>query len=151
MMLLEKKNGYLKNSRPPFVTFSNLINYICSLLVYFIQICFFYDTRSPSLRRSLQLPHIPVTAFPQIDLCFSLNLSQIQMIPTETSITNCNNKHGLMPTCRNDVDMFTWGRIVSSSPKRAHVDWNWPISQEKYLVCKNAIAFAYYGSCRQAP
>ena len=51
-----------------------------------------------------------------------------------------------------DVDMFTWGRIVLSLPKRAHVDWNKPISQEKYLknrlVCKNAVAFAYYGSCR---
>ena len=32
-----------------------------------------------------------------------------------------------------DVDMLTWGRIVLTSQKRAHVDWNWPISQEKYL------------------
>ena len=38
-----------------------------------------------------------------------------------------------MSTCRNDVDTFTWGRIVLSSPKRAHVDWNWPISRERYL------------------
>ena len=48
--------------------------------------------------------------------------------------------------------MFTWGRIVLSSSKRAHVDWNWPISWEKIsknrLVCKNAVALAYYGSCR---
>ena len=79
---------------------------------------------------------------------FSLNLSRIQ-IPTGTSVTNCNHKHGLMLTCRHDVDMFTWGRIVLSLPKRAHVDWNWPISREKYLkmVCKNAVALAYYGSC----
>ena len=29
--------------------------------------------------------------------------------------------------------MLTRGRIVLFSPKRAHVDWNRPISQEKYL------------------
>ena len=56
-----------------------------------------------------------------------------------------------MLSCPHDVDMFTWGGIVLSSPKRAHVDWNWPISREKSknrLVCKNAVALAYYGSCR---
>ena len=37
---------------------------------------------------------------------FSLNLSRIQ-IPTGTSVTNCNHKHGLMSTRRNNVDMFT--------------------------------------------
>ena len=67
---------------------------------------------------------------------FSFNLSRIQ-IPIGTSVTNCNHKHGLkvdMSTlCQHYVDMFTWGRIVLSLPKRAHVDWNWPISCEKYL------------------
>ena len=29
--------------------------------------------------------------------------------------------------------MFTWGRIALSLRKCAHVDWNWPISREKYL------------------
>ena len=61
---------------------------------------------------------------------FSLNLSRIQ-IPTGTSVTNSNHKHGLMLTCRYDVDMFTWGCIALSLPKRAHVHWNWPISREK--------------------
>ena len=42
---------------------------------------------------------------------FSLNLSRIQ-IPTGTSATNCNHKHGLMLTCRYVVDMFTWGCVV---------------------------------------
>ena len=37
---------------------------------------------------------------------FSLNLSRIQ-IPTGTSVTNCNHKHGPMLACRHDVDMFT--------------------------------------------
>ena len=54
------------------------------------------------------------------------------LIPTGTSGTNCNHKHGVMLTCRHDVDMFTCGRIVSSLPKRTHVDWNCPISCEKY-------------------
>ena len=36
-------------------------------------------------------------------------------------------------TCRHDVDMHTGGRILLSLPKRAHVDWTWPISREKYL------------------
>ena len=48
-------------------------------------------------------------------------------------MTNCNHKHGLMLTCRHDVDKFTRGGIVLSLPKDAHVDWNWPISREKYL------------------
>ena len=51
------------------------------------------------------------------------------------------------------MDTFTWGRVVLSLPKRAHVDWNWPILREKYLkldsmICYNAVALAYYGSCR---
>ena len=62
---------------------------------------------------------------------FSLNLSEIQ-IPTGTSVTNCNLKHRLMLTCWHHVDMFTWGCIVLSLLKPAHVDWNWPISREKY-------------------
>ena len=37
---------------------------------------------------------------------FSLNISRIQ-IPTETSVINCNHKHGLMLTCRHDVSMLT--------------------------------------------
>ena len=82
---------------------------------------------------SLQLPHIPVTTFSQTDLFFvSLNLSRIQ-IPTATSVSNCSHKHGLVLTCRDDVDMFTRGRIVLSLPKRAHADWNWPIARKKYL------------------
>ena len=82
-------------------------------------------TQEP-ITRSLQLPHIPVMAFSQIDLF-------IIQILTWTSVTNCDHKHGLMLTCRHHIDMFTWGHIVLSSPKRAHVDWNWPISREKYL------------------
>ena len=48
--------------------------------------------------------------------------------------------------------MSTFGRIVSSLPKRAHVDYNWPISREKYLKIdwsvQNAVALGYCGSCR---
>ena len=48
-------------------------------------------------------------------------------------MTNWNHKHGPMLTSGHDVDMFTRGRIVLCSPKRAHVDWNRPISLGKYL------------------
>ena len=77
---------------------------------------------------------------------FSLKLSRIQ-IPTGTSVTNCNQKHGLMLTCRHDVNMLTWGRIVLSSPKRAYVDWNLPISREKYLTIRPGFVIC---ACRHA-
>ena len=38
-----------------------------------------------------------------------------------------------MLICRHDGDMSTWGRIVLSLLKHAHVDWNWYILREKYL------------------
>ena len=44
----------------------------------------------------------------------------------------------LQSQARTNVDISTWCRhvrwscIVSSLPKRARVDWNWPISWEKY-------------------
>ena len=73
---------------------------------------------------------------------FSLNLSRIQ-IPTGTSVTNCNHKHRLVLTCRH-VRVRPHCFILN--------DWNWPISREKIsknrLVCKNAFAMAYYGSCK---
>lgn len=82
---------------------------------------------------------------------FSLDLLRIQ-IPRGSWVTNCNHKHGQVLTCRHDVVMITWGRIVLTLPKRAHVYWNWPISLEKIsknrLVFKNAVALAYYGSCK---
>ena len=50
----------------------------------------------------------------------------------------------MMSTCSREAAL--------SLLKRAHVDWNWPISREKIskkgLVCKNAVALAYYESCR---
>ena len=63
--------------------------------------------------------------------------------------------HGLMLTCRRDVDMFTRGRIVLSLPKRAHVDWNWPISgaekiSKNRLVCKNAVGLLTLRGNKQA-
>ena len=39
-----------------------------------------------------------------------------------------------MSKCGDDVDMFTWGRIVSSSQKRAHVDWNCLFRGKAHLV-----------------
>ena len=82
----------------------------------------------------------------------SLNcLFRIQ-IPAGTLVTIWNEQHVLMLTCRRNVDVFTWGCIVLSFPKRVHVDWNWPISRKKIskirLVCKNVVAVGYCGSYR---
>ena len=40
--------------------------------------------------------------------------------------------------------MFTCGGIVLSLPKRALVDWNWPISREKYLKIDWSVKMALY-------
>ena len=61
-------------------------------------------------------------------------------------MTNCNEQHVLMLTCPCDVDVFTRGHITLSLLKRVHVDWNWPISREKYLKIdcfENAVAVVY--------
>ena len=45
-------------------------------------------------------------------------------------MTNCNHKQGLMSSCEDDVesDMFTYrAALFYPLPKRAPVDWNWPI------------------------
>lgn len=103
------------------------------------------DWSQEPITRILQLPHIPVTAFSQTDLFLVwiyVEFSSPQEPQWPIAIISTDQ-------CWH-VDNFTWSRIVLSSPKRAHVDWNWPISREKYLkiVCKNALALAYYGSCR---
>ena len=51
---------------------------------------------------------------------FISNIFRIQ-IPTGTSVTNCNHKHGLLLPFRHDVDMFTWTRIVLSSSKTGKI------------------------------
>ena len=87
------------------------------------------------ITRSLQLPHIPATAFSQSHLLLVwIYLSRIQ-ISTGASGTNCNHKQG-----RTNVNMPTWGHIVLSLPKRAHVDWKWPISR----VSKNYLKMALH-------
>ena len=53
-------------------------------------------------------------------------------------MTNCNHKHG------HDVDMFTSGRLVLSLPRGAYVDWNWPISREKYLKIDWSVKMPLY-------
>ena len=80
------------------------------------------------ITRSLQLPHIPVTAFSQTDLFLVLIYLEFRS-PQEPrwSIAITSTDY-----CWH-VDMFTGRRIVLSLPKRAHVDWNWRISHVKYL------------------
>ena len=50
-----------------------------------------------------------------------------------------------MFTCLHDVDMFTSGRIILCRLELAYFAGK--ISKTR-LVCKNAVALAYYGSCR---
>ena len=96
---------------------------------------------------SLQLHHIPVTAFSQTDLFLVLNLSRIQ-IPTGTSVTNCNHKHGLMVTCRHlhvRPHCFIPAEACSCRLELAYFAGR--ISKNR-LVCKNAVSLPYYGSYR---
>ena len=86
----------------------------------------------------LQLLHIPVSLFSKTDL-FLVSI-----------ISNSDPHRNLRD---HDVGMFTWGRIVLFLPKCAHVDWNWPISREKYLKIDWSVKMPlhwliYYGSCK---
>ena len=122
---------------------------IMIMIMIMMIVIIIFRVRSPSLG-ACNYPILLLRRFHR-PIYFSLNLSRIQ-IPTGTSVTSCNHKHGLMLTCRNDVDMFTWGCFVLSFPKHAHVDWNWPILREEFLKidwsAKKAVALAYCRSCR---
>ena len=78
---------------------------------------------------------------------FSLNLSRIQ-IPTGTSVTNSTHKHGLMLTCRHvhvRLHCFILTEAYSCTLELAYFAGK--IAKNR-LVCRNAVALAYYGSCR---
>ena len=81
------------------------------------------------ITRSLQLPHIPVTVFPQTELF--LVWIYLDFRSHKNLIDQMQSQARNNVACRRDVDMFTWGRIILSFPKHAHVDWLWPISREK--------------------
>ena len=78
---------------------------------------------------------------------FSLNFSRIQ-IPTGTLVTNCNHKHRLILTCRHDVDMFNCCILTEARSCRLELAYFAEKISKNRLACKNAIVFAYYGSCR---
>ena len=71
-------------------------------------------------------------------------ISRIQ-IPTGTSVTNCNHKHRLMLTCPH-VHVRPHFFILPEACS-CRLELAGKISKNR-LVCKNAVAFAYYGSCR---
>ena len=82
------------------------------------------------------------------DRCiFSLNLSRIQ-IPTGTSVTNCNHKHGIMLTCRRVHVRPHYLILTEGCLCRLELTYFAGIISKNRLVCKNAVALAYYGSCR---
>ena len=103
------------------------------------------ELRQGPITRSLQLPHIPVFTDRSI---FGLNLARIQ-IPTGTSVTDWNHKHGLMLTwCRHvHVRPHCFVLTEACSFRLELAYFAWKISKNR-LVCKNAVASAYQGSCR---
>ena len=68
-------------------------------------------------------------------------------IPTGISVTNCNHKHGLKLTCRHvhgRLHCFILTEACSCTMELAY--FSGKIAKNR-LVCKNAVALAYYGSC----
>ena len=78
---------------------------------------------------------------------FTLNLSRIQ-IPTGTSVTNCNHKHGLLLTCRHvHVRPHCFVLTEACSWRLGLAYFTGKISKHR-LVYINAVALPYYASCR---
>ena len=101
------------------------------------------------ITRSLQLPHIPVTAFSQTDL-FSLVWIYLEFrSPQERQWPICNHKHGLMLTCRH-VHVSPHFILTEVCSCRLELAYFAGKMTKNRLVCKNAVALAYYmyGSCR---
>ena len=78
---------------------------------------------------------------------FSLNLSRIQ-IPTGTPVNNCNHKHGLTLTCRHILERPHCFMLSEACSCRLELAYFAGKTSKNRLVCKNAVALAYYGSCR---
>ena len=76
---------------------------------------------------------------------FSLNSTRIP-IPSGTSVTNCNHKHGLMLTSCQHVHVITHCFIPTEACScRLELAYFAGKISKNRLVCKNAIAFAYSG------
>ena len=100
------------------------------------------------ITRSLQLPHISVTAFSQTDLFFYLEFRSPHEPQWPIAITSTDS-------CSR-VDMI--GQHVHVRPHcfilteacscRLELTYFVGKISKIRLVCKNAIALAYYGSCR---
>ena len=105
-----------------------------------------YRGRSPSLG-ACNYPIFLSGVFTDRSI-FSLHLSQIQ-IPKGTLVTNCKYKHGLMSTwCRRvHVRPHCFILTEACSCRLELAYFAGKISKNR-LVCKNAVALAYCGSCR---
>ena len=97
-----------------------------------------------SITRSLQLPHILVTAFSQTDLFLVLNLFRIQL-PTGTSVTNCNHKHALMLTCRHVHVRPHCFILTEASWYRLELAFFAGKTSKNTLVCKSALHWLIMG------
>ena len=123
--------------------------YVKKLLLLFCQNRLAVAMGHP-ITRSLHLPHIPVTAFSQTYLCLVWNYLEFRS-PQELS-------DQLQSQARTNVDMSIWFRHIQVRPhcyslteacscKLELAYFAGKISKNR-LVCKNAVALAYYGSCR---
>ena len=101
------------------------------------------------ITRSLQIPHMPCHGVFTDRSIFSLNLSRIQ-IPKRTSVTNCNHKHGLLLTCRHDVDQGRPHCFILNEARSYRLELAYSAGRipKNRLVCKNSVALACYASCR---
>ena len=101
----------------------------------------------------------------QIPHCTELNASQMPgdcpgdgwfwnwlahrlQIPTGTSLTNCNHKHGLMLSCRQVHVRSRCFILTEACTCRLKLAYFAGKISKNRLVCKNAVALAHYGSCR---
>ena len=66
---------------------------------------FYFNLFQEPITRSLQQPHIPLTAFSQTDLFLVWIYLEFRS-PRGTSVTNCNHKHGLPSACLREAALF---------------------------------------------
>ena len=102
------------------------------------------EVRSPSLTATT--PYFCHGVFTDRSI-LGLNLSRFQ-IPTGTSLTNCNHKHGLLLTCRHVHVRPHCFILTGACLCRLELGYFARKISKNRLVCKNAVALAYYGSCR---
>ena len=101
--------------------------------------------RSPTLKAS-SYPIFLSQRFHR-PICFQVDSARIQ-IPTGTSVTTCNHKYGLILTCRHVHVRLHRFILTEACLCRLELAYFARKISKNRLVCKNAVAVAYYRSCR---